>query len=377
LIALLFFPEASSADRKAREFYFQQNQQRFISQPQDGRMFGMAGSTALTSTGALSTVTNPAGLGRMRYGELSLGYSRNQTSGNTYPEQTSAEDNQDMGQAYGATPLGPRLHALPEYGNLGFGWIGRSGDWDNGPVSAIEDTDSDTYQLSTGYGAAIGAKASLGYSMTYQHDTFDSRDHSYDSSGSFLHNVGLQIHDDPSTVWGSSLTFGHGEHNLRHKVDGRRSQDVNQFNVGLGGGVEHEMEAVTLSAGLDYTYYQNSGDNTLLSNDPESVFGGDSHGHAMNVRVGFEHRAAEWFAWRLGYRFASNFRWRYERDNLNDLSGSAKYSAYTGGAGLHFAMEEGSFVRAVNIDYGVEFRDVGNNDWQHYVTMALPFDLCV
>jgi hypothetical protein len=373
---LLSFMDSSMADRKAHEFYFQQNQQRFVVQPQEARMFGMAGSTAMTSANALSTVTNPGGLGRMRYGDLSLGYSKNEITGHTFPEGASVEDSQDMGQVYGATPLGPRLNELPEYGNLGFGWFGRSGDWDNGPAQAIEDTDSDTYQLSAGYGAAVGEKASLGYSLTYLHDTFDSRDHSYDSAGSFQHNLGMQFFDDPATVWGASLIIGHGEHNLNHRIDGRRNQDVDQLNVGIAGGVEHAMDDVTLSGGVDYTYYDNSGDNSLLANDPESVFGGDSTGHAMNVRVGFEHRAAEWFAWRLGYRYAANFDWDYDRDELDDLSGSAKYNAYTAGAGLHFAMDEGSFIRALNIDYGVEFRDVGDNDWQHYVTMSTPFDLC-
>jgi hypothetical protein len=29
------------------------------------------------------------------------------------------------------------------------------------------------------------------------------------------------------------------------------------------------------------------------------------------------------------------------------------------------------------VDYGVEYRDVGNNDWQHLVSVAAPFDLCM
>jgi len=43
------------ADEKAHEFYFQQNQQRFVNPAYDARMLSMSGSTGLTTANALST----------------------------------------------------------------------------------------------------------------------------------------------------------------------------------------------------------------------------------------------------------------------------------------------------------------------------------
>jgi hypothetical protein len=177
----------SYADEKAHDFYFQQNQQRFIVQPQNARMFGMGGSTALTGANSLSTVNNPAGLGMMKYGEVSAAYGYNEVTGNTM-SGARVKDKQNSGQVYGAVPLGPVKGGLPDYGNFGMGWYGRSGDWTNDPAN----TDSGTYQLSGAYGKALSDDLSIGYGLSYQNDSVDFDGGKYDSGQSFLHNVGLQ-----------------------------------------------------------------------------------------------------------------------------------------------------------------------------------------
>jgi acyl-CoA-binding protein len=356
------------ADEKAHDFYFQQNQQRFIVQPQNARMFGMGGSTALTASNSLSTVNNPAGLGMMKYGEVSGAYGYNEITGHSHPKGGDVKDKQNSGQVYGATPLGPVKDGLPDYGNFGLGWYGRNGDWRGDPTN----TDTGTFQVSGGYGKAISEAASLGYSLTYQGDSVDFDNGKYDSSTSFLHNVGLQVQESKDLVLGGNLTFGHGKHDLEGVV---ADQSVDQFSVGVGGGAEYAMaEATSLGFGVDYTYYDNDGDNNLVN---RSVWGGDSTGHAMNARLGLEQRLAEWFAVRGGYRYAANFDWNYDRAGLSDLNGSAKYNAWSLGAGINYAFADGDFIRAIAVDYGVEYRDVGNNDWQHLVSVAAPFDLCL
>jgi hypothetical protein len=356
----------SYADEKAHDFYFQQNQQRFIVQPQNARMFGMAGSTALTAANSLSTVNNPAGLGMMKYGEVSAAYGYNEITGNTQGG-ARVKDKQNSGQVYGATPIGPVKGGLPDYGNFGLGWYGRSGDWTNDP----QNTDTGTYQVSGGYGKAISENVALGYGLTYQNDSVDFDGGKYDSSESFLHNVGLQYMESKDLVLGTSLTIGHGSHDLEGVG---ADQTVDQMSVGIAAGAEYMMDETTLGFGIDYTNYDNSGDNNVAN---RTGWGGDSTGKAMNVRLGLEQRLNEWFAVRGGYRYASNFDWDYDRAGLSDLSGSAKYNAWTLGAGLNYAFEEGDFIRAIMVDYGVEYRDVGNNDWQHLVSVAAPFDLCM
>ncbi|MFO0416009.1 MAG: hypothetical protein ACK5Y6_01855 [Pseudomonadota bacterium] len=356
----------SYADEKAHDFYFQQNQQRFITQAQNARMFGMAGSTALTAQNSLSTVNNPAGLGMMKYGEVSAAYGYNEITGNSQ-NGTSVKDKQNSGQVYGATPLGPVKGGLPDYGNFGLGWYGRSGDWSNDP----QNTDTGTYQVSGAYGTALSDDMSIGYGLTFQNDSVDFDGGKYDSSESFLHNVGIQMAASSDLVYGASLTIGHGSHDLEGVA---ADQTVDQFSVGIGGAAEYTMDTTTLGFGVDYTRYDNSGDNNVAN---RSVWGGDSNGHAMNIRLGLEERLNDWFAVRGGYRYASNFDWDYDRAGLSDLSGSAKYNAWTAGAGLNYAFDEGDLIRAIAIDYGVEYRDVGNNDWQHLVSVAAPFDLCM
>jgi hypothetical protein len=371
----IIVPARAGADEKMRDFYYQQNQQRFVAAPQDARMFGMAGSSILTTANAVSLVNNPAGLGRMKDGDLSASYGYNKISGNEYPRGNSVEDQQNIGQVYGATPLGPRRNDLPEYGNLGLGWFGRNGEWGDDPAQ----TDADTYQVSGGYGWAIGEKAAMGYSLTYQDDSLKTPGHSYDSAALFRHNLGIQWEESNDLRFGGAMTFGHGKHNLNHDrlVDLREGQTVDQFSYGLGFGAEYDLnDATTVASVIDYTYYQNNGDNSPLANDV--VYGGDSTANVMNLRFGIENRPADWAALRLGWRYAANFAWNYDRADLDPvLSGSAKYNAFTGGVGVKYDLPEGNFITAIKLDYGVEYRLVGQNDWQHVVTLSTPFDLCV
>ena len=359
------------ADEKAHEFYFQQNQQRFVNPAYDARMLSMSGSTGLTTANALSTSQNPAGLGLMRYGDLSTTYAYNEVSGNNFPSGTKVKDKQNIGQVFGATPINPTLDGLPESGNLGLGWFGRQGDW----TYDRDNTDSGTYQVVGGYGKSIGHRTALGYGLTFQNDNVDSDTHNYESSQSFLHTLGVQNMIDDDTTWGSTVFVGHGYHDLDHLADARPSQSVSQLSVGWGGGIEHRMGGTSLAGGLDFTFMRNNGTNDPAVNDV--VFGGDSLGRVMNVRIGIEEQLLDWMAIRAGYRYASNFDWDYDRAALSDLSGSAKYNAWTGGAGVSYDFEDEYFFHAVLLDYAAEYRDVGNGDWQHMISLSAPFDLCV
>jgi hypothetical protein len=369
LVAGLWSSKAQ-ADAKAHEFYYQENQQRFVLQPQDARMVGMAGSTALTTSGAISTVTNPAGLGLMKYGDASLSYGHNQISGHTYPGGSSVKDSQNSGQVYGAVPLGPVKDALPDYGNLGFGWYGRGGDWSGDP----DNVDTGTYQVSGAYAKSIGDKMALGYSLSYQNDSVDGDSVEYDSTNSFLQTIGLQVRDSENLTFGGMVNVGFGSHNVKYKLTPQDNQSVDQVSIGVGGGTEYVMGSTTLAGGIDYTYYRNNGNNNILGT---SVWGGDSFANSMNVRLGIEEQVLDWLALRVGYLYAANFKWDYNREYLNDLSGSAKYNSVTMGAGINYALEEGSTVQAIRADYGAQYKDIGNGDWLHMVTLTTPFDICM
>ncbi len=369
VVASLVSSSVSFADGKATDFYYQQNQKRFVTQAQDARMFGMAGSSALTTANSYSTVNNPGGLGMMKYGDVAATYGYNEVTGNQL-NGASVKDKEHSGALFGATPLGPVKDALPDYGNLGLGWVGRYNNWTNDPTN----TDPETYQVAAGYGMALDEDTGLGYSLTYQNDEVGGDNYSYNSTNSFLHNVGIMNRVDSDLVVGSSLTIGHGSHGLR-TAGSVGNQTVDQLSVGIGGGATYTLdEATALSAGLDYTHYRNSGDDVAVN--PDIPWGGDSRANSMNVRLGLEHQLMDWLAVRGGYRYGSNFSWHYDRAALDSIDGSAKYNAWTLGAGLAYAFEDDSFIRAIRLDYGVEYRTLGNDDWQHVVTLSSPFDLC-
>ncbi len=372
-LAIAMSIHQAHADDKQRDFYFQEQQQRFVEQPYDARMLGMSGSTNLTTANALATAQNPGGLGLMRYGDLSASYSFNEITGHEYPSGSNAKDKQNIGQVYGATPINPTADGLPDGGNFGLGWWGRSGDWTYDP----DNTDSGAYQVSGAYGKAIGDYAGLGYGLTYQKDSLDSDIHEYDSGETFLHTVGLQIHSAEDLTWGTTISIGHGEHNLDHKGHRADSQTVKQMQYGIATGLEYRVDRTAMAFGADYTFYSNNGDDAPSANDPGYVFGGDSLGRVMNLRVGLEQYLDEWIAIRGGYRYAANFTWDYDRSDLRDLTGSAEYNAWTAGVGVKYEMDKDSFITALLLDYAAEYRAVGNNDWQHFVTLSTPFDLCL
>lgn len=358
------------ADDKAHDFYFQQQQQRFIVQPQNARMFAMGGSTRLTESNSLSVANNPAGLGMMKYGDMSESYSYNEISGKQFPNETKLKDKQNSGQVFGAVPINPVKNGLPDGGNFGMGWHGRYGNWSGDP----DDTNSSTYQMSAAYGKAITDTFSIGYGLTYQNDELNSAQYDYRGSDNFLHTLGAQYQGVKDLVLGATLALGHGTHDLRYEQPTGTNQNVDQVSAAIGTGAEYRMGTTSLAAGVDYTYYHNNGNND--QND-DIAFGGDSTGHVMNARVGIEERVADWFSLRAGYRYGGNFNWQYKRDSLKDLDGNARYNAVSLGAGVQYAFDDDSVIRALQLDYGVEYRSLGYDDWQHLVTISTPFDLCL
>jgi hypothetical protein len=141
--------------------------------------------------------------------------------------------------------------------------------------------------------------------------------------------------------------------------------------VGLG--AQYTMDATSLAFGADYNYYDNKGVNRIPN---DTVWGGDAIGHAMNFKVGVEQFVKNWLALRAGYRYAANFSWNYKRLDLDSIDGGAKYNAWSLGAGLLLPLS-GSNIREIRLDYGVEYRAVGRDDWEHLLSLVAPFDICL
>ena len=368
-VAALLSSGVAVADEAANDFYFQQQQRRFFNPVQTARTLGVGGSSMYTNSDSQSVVNNPAGLGMMKYGDASFNYGYDNISGNEYPAGGSLNEKTNTGSLLFATPLGPVKDSLPEFGNLGLGWTGRKTEW----AKDSQDTDTDAYQLSVGYGTALSDDFSIGYSLQYLNDAAQSVNYDYSGRNLFLHTVGVQYLADSDLKLGSTLAFGHGSHEQEVFASGA-SSDTDQFQFTYGLGAAYMMDDTTLTSSIDYNYYDNSGDS--VTNSAAVPFGGDSTGHASNFRLGVAQAIDEMFTVRAGYRYAANFDWDYDRPELDPISGSAKFNAWSLGAGLNFPLDDDSVISAIQLDYAAEYRDVGDNDWQHLVSLSTPFDLC-
>jgi hypothetical protein len=47
------------------------------------------------------------------------------------------------------------------------------------------------------------------------------------------------------------------------------------------------------------------------------------------------------------------------------------------GAGLNYTFDQDSMIQAIKADYGAQYRDIGDGDWLHMVTLGTPFDICL
>ena len=170
----------------------------------------MGGSSVATSTDSSSTIGNPAGLGMMKKGDVSVSVGVNDISGNEFPSGPSIKEEETSGSVLAAVPLGPVKDDLPDFGNLGFGWTGRSGDFGDDTL----DTDTDGYQVALAYGAALDKDMSVGYGLTYNTDKVRADIYDYKMSNGFNHTVGLQNKVDEDLTVGAQVNLGHGSHRL-------------------------------------------------------------------------------------------------------------------------------------------------------------------
>lgn len=370
-LALVLFAATVSTDVFAdgrRDFYFQQARQRYFNQPENARTFGMAGSTVATSTDSSSVVGNPAGIGLMKGADLSFTYGHDTITGNEHPSYKDIEQTENSGQVLAAIPLGPVENDLPDYGNLGIGWSGYERDVDDS-----FDTESDGYRLTLAYAKAIDASTSLAYSLGYMNDDLENDLYNYSMDNGFRHTIGISNKYSEEMSWGASTFFGHGDRDVEIAGtpgdDG--SSDLFEYGLNVGAGFRVAPETL-LAISADYEYYDADGD--VVAANEAIVHGGDEDGQVFNVRAGIEQTINEWLALRGGYRYAGLQDYDWDRDELDVLNGSAKHNVWTLGAGLTFPLD--GYIQAVKLDYGVEFRSIADDDWQHVVTASVPMDVC-
>lgn len=151
----------------AEDLAYQVNQRRFFDLPTSARVGAMAGSSAVTDISSWSTLSNPAGLGWMKDAEVSGSWTWNELNGNDLVDASDVDGTVNDGYVLGAFPIVPYKDALPEYGNIGFGWSGYTGNVSGDTLTSL-DTDLDAWRLHLAYAKALDAAWSVGASLTYQ-----------------------------------------------------------------------------------------------------------------------------------------------------------------------------------------------------------------
>ncbi len=351
-----------------RDLYFQQATERYFNLPQGARTAGMGGSSVVTSSDSTSVVGNPAGLGFLKGAEVSASYGYDTLSGNEHPTYGEVEQKTNSGMVLGTFPISPVQDDLPANGNVGLGWSGYSGEVEDDSFGV----ENDGYRVHGAYAIALSDSTTLGYGLTYFNDELKGDLFDNSMTSGFRHTLGVQNKISDSVTFGASTFVGHGDRDVEIYSLGT-TENSDMMEVGVDIGVAYKLAKTLIAASVDYQHYDSEGG--YRSGPDEVVYGGDEQGNAFAIRLGVEQELADWLKGRLGYRYQGNADYDYSRTELSDLNGSAKYNAWSAGLGVAIPVN-GQYIKAVNLDYGVDYRAVGHDDWSHYVTASVPFGVC-
>lgn len=367
-VLAVFSANSSAQGDDTSRFYFQEVSERYFQYPQNARTFGMAGSTLQTSVNSSSILANPAGIGLMQGGEFSTTYSYNMMGGTEFPTGADIDKKESIYSGMVALPVGPLTDDLPEFGNFGIAWSGLDSKWDDDTF----DTLTQRSHLVASYAYAVSPTFSLGYSFGWVEDRFQSRDivH-FPMHDGFRHTIGGVWKHDEKLMLGTSFYVGHGEHTALYGPGIEDTSDTREIGVAFGG--EYLYNEMILAAGIDFRHLSAEGD--TVESIPANIVGGNENGNIYNIRAGLENPINDWSVVRAGYRFAGLDSYKYNRPELNSLNGSANYHAVSAGVGFSFPSSS-QYLRGVILDYGAEVRFAADNDFQHTVTLSVPFDLC-
>jgi len=333
----------------AKDYFIQSAQRRHFDLPQDARAVGMGGSSVPTTADVSSLLGNPAGLGWLEKYELSLSYRYDGLSGDEYPPPaTSIDDALHTEILQLAIPL-----CEGELGVLGLGGTLYQSDIDD-----AVDTDKDGFTLHLAYAKSLCDTWSLGYALSYYNDEEDSNFADYEMDFGLSNRLGVQFRPSECVLLGLDGFYAFGDTDS----DVFGNQDGDRDSWGLNLGVSYQiLERTLLAASVDYTDYDVDGHirNAAVGIN-QNV---DEDGRGWGTHLGAEQGLTDWLALRGGYRYKDN---DYDFRAMKPLSGSANYHALSTGAGFKIGENMG-------IDYGFEYRFVGDGDLTQTVTAKYKF----
>lgn len=359
LIAFSVFTQVSHADvEEIREFYIQHVRMKYFDTDLDARSLGMGGSPYVSTNRVYSMLGNPAGIGWLVDPEITATMMVDEISGEdliclTCPKNTSRDID---GDRY----MGSLLYANPfNYGN--YGVLGMGLQYYDLNVNDNQNTETEGYWAHLAYAKEFGTDWSLAYMLSYRNDSEDNRLVNYDMDDGLRHTLGIQYWPHEDILFGLSLFYGFGD--IDSHIASLGIQDGDRESYGASFGFSWRvLEWTKLSASIDYTEYIVNA-NIIAPNLNQNV---DEDGQSWAAHVGIEHEVVHNVFLRAGYHYREIDYEFMDAGLATSLTDNIAYHAPSAGIGWRINEH-------VSLDYGFEYRFIGNDDMTHALSLTYHF----
>ncbi len=362
-----------SAD-EVEDWMIESRLDRYYDLPKTARVVGMGGASWVTSNDISSVFGNPAGLGFATGPELGITYSHDEYSGRDSSFApfiggntggTKAAGNPIFCNAEGRKNQGGLQLVLPggaggSCGVFGFGaWV------DDTNFDDCDDTDAQRYRFNAGYGLKLNDCLSLGYSLTYFNDDVEDRYSDYNLDDGFRHDIGLQLRPGPGCTFGLRTFYAHGNPDTDITTLGSDEGDLDSWGVEFGYSWQ-VLPCTLLAASVDYQDREYDG--IIYAPDQDEIRSFDEEIKGWGFHVGLEQNYRDCLFPRLGYRYQTN---DYDSHQVGQYfrgrdDFESNYHAVSTGIGW-------AYNKCLTLDYGMEYRFIGDGDLNNTVTARFHF----
>ena len=367
LVAVLLWLPASCLAEVDNTFYIQQSIARFFNLPQSARGLALAGTETPLSLGSASVFGNPAGLGFMKFNQVSGSIGFDSHTGSELFGEREIEENSPSGYLLAAFPLIKPAQGYSNAGTVGFGYSRYNGST-NDSINSVNDGHTRT----GAYGLAISDKVSLGYGFTFYDDQLRSDLADYHSHSRFRHGFGSEYRVSPNLNLGLLLVYGLGQSDFEEfSVMSNGLTHQKQLSGNLG--ATYQIDRTLFAASLSFDHYSAKGnldELPVVSN--LIVVGDDEDGSAYGLHLGVEHSIAASWLIRGGYQFQNIYGYEYQKSNVQTQSSGVQFSAFSAGIGYTAKHLSETFPQ-ISLDYGLQYRNAGNGEWEHMLSASLDF----
>jgi opacity protein-like surface antigen len=205
----------------------------------------------------------------------------------------------------------------------------------------------------------------LGYSLSYFNDDVSNQYSDYTLDDGLRHSAGAQLRLGECGVLGLNSYFAYGSPEVSSPGLGSDEGDLDSWGVELGYACQ-VLPQTLFATSIDYT--ENQSDGVFYALDQEELRNIDEEISGWGFHLGVEQNYNDMFLPRLGYRYQN---WDYSNETRGEFfHGSEDYvsSYHAISTGIGWIYNEN-----LTLDYGVEYRLVGDGDVNNTITARFHF----